>query len=101
MPFITTVRARLRSTDPEEAKATHNASVADLIPRSRPLGASGHRVYRAMDDPQAFLAVDSWDSMEGLQQFMGDPSVQAEIGKLFDGPPDVTVWEQRDGWTTY
>jgi hypothetical protein len=32
---------------------------------------------------------------------MGDPSVQQEIGSLFEGPPDVTVWAEREGWRAY
>jgi hypothetical protein len=32
---------------------------------------------------------------------MGDPSVQADIGRMFDGPPDVTVWAEREGWSSF
>ncbi|MCI0347275.1 MAG: hypothetical protein L0221_17825 [Chloroflexi bacterium] len=101
MQFITTVRARLRDADPEAAMATHNGILGRLRPIGDSLGSTGHRVYANAQDPQEFLAIDSWSTIEGLQQFMGDPKVQAEIGGMFEGPPDVTVWAVRDGWTAY
>jgi hypothetical protein len=48
-----------------------------------------------------FLAIDGWESVEALQRFLGDPAVQAEVGSMFDGPPDVTVWVPRDGWRQF
>ena len=58
-------------------------------------------VFANAQDPGELLAVDRWQTLEALQRFMADPSVQQEIGSLFDGPPDVTVWAVRDGWTAY
>jgi len=101
MPFITTVRGRLQNADPTAAREQHNAIVASLRPRGEPLGATTHMVFANAQDPQEFLAVDGWDSIEGLQSFMGDPSVQAEMGGMFDGPPQVTVWSTREDWTTF
>lgn len=101
MAYITTVRGRLRSSDPDEAMRLHNEIVDRLRPRGEPLGGVGHHTFVDPSDPQSFLAVDDWSTVEGLQQFMADPSVQAEIGRLFDGPPDVTVWAAREGWRAY
>jgi len=101
MGYITTVRARLRDADPAAAMANHNEIVDRLRPRGEPLGGVGHTVFANAEDPQEFLAVDRWESVEGLQKFMGDPSVQAEIGSLFDGAPQVTVWAEREGWRSY
>lgn len=101
MAYITTVRGRLRSNDPAEAMQAHNDIVDRLRPRGEPFGGVGHHTFVDPQDPQAFLAIDDWESVEGLQRFMGDPSVQAEIGGLFDGPPDVTVWAAREGWRAY
>lgn len=98
--FITTVRAKLRDADPATAKERHNAIVARLRPQLEPKGGSSHMVFANAEDPQEFLAVDRWDSMEGLSA-LRDPAVQAEIGSLFDGPPQVTVWSVRDEWTAY
>ena len=101
MSYITTVRARLGDADPEAAMRHHNEIVGRLRPRGEPLGGVGHMVFANAQEPLEFLAVDKWDTMEGLQAFMGDPSVQQEIGRLFEGPPEVTVWAVREGWTTY
>jgi hypothetical protein len=101
MGYITTVRGKLLKTDPTEAMDLHNSIVGRLRPRGEPLGGTGHMVFANAQDPGEFLAVDRWDTIEGLQALMGDPSVQAEIGSMFDGAPQVTIWVSRDGWTTY
>jgi quinol monooxygenase YgiN len=98
--FATTVRARLKNEDPEEAKAIHNAIVAKLRPMLEPKGGTSHMVFANAHDPREFLAIDRWDSEEGLAALQ-DPAIQAEIGSMFDGPPQVTVWAVRDGWTAY
>ncbi len=101
MGYMTTVRARLRDADQAVAMQHHNEIVAKLWPMGQPLGAVGHTTFAKADDPRDFLALDRWDSIEGLQKFMGDPAVQQEIGSLFDGPPEVTVWATREEWTAY
>jgi hypothetical protein len=50
--------------------------------------------------------VGSWPSTggaisRGLQQFLGDPSVQAQLGSMFDGRPDVMVLAEREGWRAF
>lgn len=101
MPYYTTVRARLKDADPEAAREAHNAVVARLRPGNTELGGVGHRVFANVQDPQEFLALDTWESMEGLQQAFGNPDTQREIGSLFDGQPEVTIWSPRDGWTAF
>jgi hypothetical protein len=99
--YITTVRARLRDADPATALERHNGIVARLRPRLEPMGGTAHMVFAKADDPREFLAVDRWETLEALQAAMGDPATQQEIGSLFDGPPELTVWAVRDGWTAY
>jgi hypothetical protein len=101
MAYITTVRARLLKDDPQAAMEQHNAIVGRLRPRGEPLGAAGHMVFANAQDPREFLAIDRWDNIEGLQSFMGDPSVQADLGSMFDGQPQVTVWAEREGWSSF
>ena len=98
--FITTVRAKLRDADPAAAQEAHNGIVARLRPQLEPKGGSSHMVFANAQDPREFLAIDRWDSEEGLAALQ-DPAIQAEIGSLFDGPPQVTVWAPREGWTAY
>lgn len=94
MKFITVVRGRLKEADEAAARAAHDAIVAKLMPISQPLGATGHRVYLNAQDRRQFLAIDGWDSLEGLQKFMGDPNTAATIGQMFDGQPEVTVYAE-------
>ena len=101
MGYITTVRGRLLKEDPAGAMEQHNGIVARVRPRGEPLGAAGHMVFGNAQDPREFLAIDRWNSIEGLQTFMSDPSVQAELGSMFDGQPQVTVWAEREGWTSF
>ncbi|HLF02343.1 MAG TPA: hypothetical protein VI547_10235 [Anaerolineales bacterium] len=100
MKFITVVRGKLKDADVKAAQAGHDAAVAKLSEFSRPMGAVGHRAYLNPQNSREFLAMDTWDNIEGLQKFMGDPAVAAEFGKLFDGMPDVTVWAES-GWASF
>jgi len=101
MPFYTTVRGRLKDADQDAAREAHNAIVERLRARNAELGGVGHRAFANVQDPQEFLAMDTWESIEGLQQAMGDPDTQREIGSLFDGQPDVAIWSPREGWTSF
>jgi quinol monooxygenase YgiN len=98
MKYITVVRGKLKS--PKDAQAAHDATVAKLSAMTRPMGAVGHQPYLNPQNPAEFLAVDTWTNLEGLQKFMSDPNVAAEFGKLFDGMPDVTIW-QESGWASF
>ena len=101
MPFYTTVRGRLNNADPNAAMEVHNGIVARVTPKNTPLGATGHRVFANVQDPMEFMAMDTWENLDGLQQAFGDPDTQAEIGSMFDGQPQVTIWAPREGWTTF
>lgn len=101
MQYITIVRGRLRDADQEAAKKAHNAIVDELRPQSEPLGAAGHQAYVDPQDPGSFVAIDRWSNIEGLQQFLGKPDVQARLGSMFDGQPEVTVLAEREGWRAF
>ncbi|MBI3241890.1 MAG: hypothetical protein HYZ49_06295 [Chloroflexi bacterium] len=100
MKFIVVVRGKLKDTDPKKAQAGHDAAVAKLSVIGRPLGDVGHQPYLNPQNPQEFLAVDTWDNIEGMQKFMNDPNVAAEFGKLFEGMPDISVWAES-GWSAF
>jgi hypothetical protein len=101
MAYITIVRGRLAQADPSAAMARHNAIVAKLEPATRQMGATGHRAFASAEDPRDFLAIDMWESAEGPQRLMSDPAAAAELASLFEGGPNVTVWEAREGWTSF
>lgn len=98
MNFVTVVRGKVRDT--MTAQQAHDATVALLSPISKPLGALHHQPFFSPQKPSEFLAMDTWRNPEGLQKFMQDPQVAAEFGRLFEGPPEVTVWRES-GWSSF
>jgi quinol monooxygenase YgiN len=101
MQYITIVRGRLGNADQDAARDAHNAIVDELRPDSEPLGAVGHQPYVDPRDPGGFVAIDRWSSMDGLQQFLGNPKVQERLGSMFDGAPEVSVLAEREGWRAF
>jgi len=98
---ITKVQGRLATSDQQAAMEHHNRIVDGLTPRTQELGGTGHMVFANAADPMEFLAIDAWDSVEAVQKFLGDPAVQAEVGSMFDGRPDVSIWVPREGWRQF
>lgn len=99
MNYITVVRGKLKG-NPADAKMAHNSTVEQLSAMTRPMGAIGHRPYLNPKDPTEFLAIDTWNNIEGLQKFMGDPKVAEAFGALFEGMPDISVWAESD-WASF
>lgn len=98
MKYIVTVRGKLKDADEKQAKMAHDATFDKLSPIGRPLGSVGHRTYLNSKNRREFLAIDTWDSVEGLQKFLGDPANPgAAIAQLFDGQPEITIWAES-GW---
>jgi hypothetical protein len=99
MNYITVVRGKLKGSQTEAQKA-HDATVEKLSAMTRPMGAIAHRPHLNPQNPTEFLAIDTWNNLEGLQSFMSNPNVAEEFGKLFDGMPDVSVWMETD-WAAF
>ena len=99
MNYITVVRATLKGTT-KEAQMAHDAVVEKLSAMTRPMGAIGHKPLLNPQNPKEFLAIDTWNNLEGLQKFMGDPKVMESFGQLFEGRPDITVWAESD-WASF
>jgi hypothetical protein len=100
MNYITVVRGKLKTADLAEAQSVHDGIVARLSEMTRPLGAIGHQPHLNPQSPGEFLAIDTWSNLAGLQQFMSDPAVAAELGAMFASPPDVSVWAEA-GWAAF
>lgn len=64
------------------------------------MGSTAHTAFLNSQDRREFLAIDEWDNPEGIQKLYGDPQTQQEIGKMFDGMPEVVVWV-ASGWSGY
>ena len=47
-----------------------------------------------------FLILDLWNSMEGLNMFFANPTVQEQAGKIFS-QRDPVVWQPADGFFGY
>ncbi len=99
MRYIVTVRGRLKG-DKAEAQKVHDATVAQISPRGKAMGSTGHQAYLNTQDEQEFFAVDFWDNIEAIQQLYSDPDLAAEFAKLFDGEPEINIWGQA-GWMEY
>jgi hypothetical protein len=98
MKYLVTVRGTVKATDPKQAQADHDAIFERLGAIGKPLGSLGHQTFLDPQNPRQFLAIDTWGSMEGLQQFMthaANPG--AAIASMFEGQPEVTVWGET-GW---
>ena len=96
MNYITVVRAKLKGSDQKAAQKAHDATVDQLSKMTRPMGAISHRAYLNPQSPMEFLAVDSWNNLEGLQKFMSDPKTAEAFGTLFEGKPDISIWSESD-----
>jgi hypothetical protein len=57
MQYIVTVRGRLKGSK-QQAKAVHDATVAQISPQGRALGSTGHQTFLKAGDEKGFLAVD-------------------------------------------
>ncbi len=64
------------------------------------MGAIHHSPHLNPKDPNEFLAIDTWNNLEGLQKFMDDPKVAEAFGALFDGMQDISVWAEPD-WASF
>jgi quinol monooxygenase YgiN len=89
------VRARLRG-DPSSAKALHDQVTGATKEVARQAGDISHRVFVDPRDPTAFLGIDTWQSAGQAMAFAADPRIADFFGKLFDGPPEVTIWVESD-----
>ncbi|HLF82323.1 MAG TPA: hypothetical protein VI410_11180 [Anaerolineales bacterium] len=99
MRYIVTVRGKLKGSK-AAAQKVHDATVAAISPKGRSMGSTAHQPFLNTQDEGEFLAVDSWDNLEGIQQLFSDPNLAAEFAKLFEGQPEVTIWAQS-GWMEY
>jgi len=95
MKYTVTIRAKLRE-GPAAAKKYHDDVTRATKAAARQAGDLTHAVYLDPKDPGAFLGIDTWGNLEGLQKFAGSPDIRDFFGKLFDGEPEVRVWVDSD-----
>jgi len=93
--YTVTVRARLKK-DQAASKAFHDQVTGATKEAAKQAGDLTHRVFLDPQDPTAFLGIDEWSSLEGLQKFAGSPEITKFFGDLFEGAPEVRVWVDSD-----
>src|SRR5262245_28354365 len=94
-----TVRGRLRDA-PGAIKQIHDQVTAATKDMAMQAGDISHRVYRNPLDDRDFLGIDEWQSAEAVQAFSADPKIQEFFGQMFEGAPEVTIWE-GSGWNEW
>lgn len=95
MRYTVTVRAKLREA-PAAAKRFHDDVTKGTKDAAKKAGDLTHAVYLDPKDPSAFLGIDTWSTLDGLQAFAGSPQIRDFFGKLFDGEPEVRIWVDSD-----
>jgi quinol monooxygenase YgiN len=96
---LVTIRGRLRDA-PEAVKQIHDKVTAAAKEMAVQAGDLTHRVYLNPQDGRDFLGIDEWQSAEAVQAFSADPQIQELFGQMFEGMPEVTIY-QGAGWNEW
>lgn len=99
MKYTVTIRARLKK-DQASSKAFHDQVTGATKEAAQRAGDVTHRVFLDPQDPKAFLGIDEWSTLEGLQAFAASPDIKRFFGDLFEGEPEVRVWVASD-WNAW
>ena len=104
--FLLSIRGTLASPTLEAARKLHNstAGAPANIAAAKSLGDLSHMVYVPIEAPKKgvgeFLILDIWNSMDGLNNFFANPTVQEQAGQIFT-QRDPVVWAAVDGFVSY
>ena len=96
MAVLVSIRARLRD-DPDVIQKIHDQVTGATKEMAQQAGDISHRVYLNPMDQRDFLGIDEWQSAEAVQAFSADPQIQEFFGQMFEGAPEVTIYEGA-GW---
>ena len=96
---LVTIRGRLRD-DPESIRQIHDQVTAATKDMALQAGDVSHRVYLNPRDGRDFLGIDEWQSAEAVQAFSADPKIREFFAQMFEGAPEVTIWE-GSGWNEW
>ena len=60
-------------------------------------GATGHTIYRGVEDPNQVVIVNTFATLEGARAFMTAPGLKEVMEKAgVDAAPDITVTEEAE-----
>jgi len=96
---LVTIKGRLRD-DPSAIKQIHDSVTAATKEMALQAGDLSHRVYLNPQDGRDFLGIDEWQSAEAVQTFSANPQIQEFFSQMFEGMPEVTVWD-GSGWNEW
>ena len=99
MKYIVVVRGKLKGGAAEAGKA-HDETISKVSPVGRSMGNTSHQAYLNVQDGEEFLAIDVWDNMKAIQKLYSDPNLASEFAKMFEGQPEVTIWDYS-GWSQF
>ena len=99
MAVLVTIKARLRD-DPDAIRKIHDEVTSATKDMAMQAGDLSHRVYLNPMDERDFLGIDEWRSAEAVQTFSANPQIQEFFGNMFEGTPEVTVYEDS-GWNAW
>jgi quinol monooxygenase YgiN len=99
MSVFVTVKGRLRD-DPDAIRKIHDEVTSATKEMATQAGDISHRVYLDPQDRRDFLGVDEWQSAEAVQAFSANPQIQEFFGQMFEGAPEVTIYEDA-GWNAW
>jgi hypothetical protein len=104
--YLLAIRGTLASPTLEAARKLHNSTAGHPanVAAAQSLGDVSHMVYTPMEKPEAaagdFLILDIWNSVDGLNQFFANPTVQEQAGQIFS-QRDPVVWQSAGGFSSY
>jgi quinol monooxygenase YgiN len=93
------IRARLRG-DLGTAQQVHDQVTAATREQALAAGDISHHTFLNPADPLDFLGIDEWKSADAAMAFASSPQIAEFFGRLFDGPPEVTIWASS-GWNEW
>lgn len=99
MSVTVVVRAKLKG-DPREIQGIHDSVTGATKDMAQQAGDASHHTFLNPGDRRDFLGIDVWASSDAFQRFSSDPKIQEFFGQMFEGMPEVTLWEDS-GWNSW
>ena len=107
LPFyLLTIRGTLATPTLDAAVTLHNstAGASESVAAAQSLGDLSHTIYLPMQPAKSgageVLFIDQWNSIDGLNKFFANPTVQEQAGQIFS-QRDATVWTPAPGFYSY
>ena len=96
---LITIRGRLRD-EPGAIRQIHDQVTGATKDMAQQAGDISHHVYLNPQDDRDFLGIDEWESAEAVQAFSANPQIQEFFGQMFEGAPEITIYE-ASGWNEW